>query len=135
VLSIINTLKLSTSNLHVRIRRCLGAGPKVFPHFRKLFDIFSNLFRAHKINSVLFHNLIRTDGYNDKDIIYSWSDVATPVTLSERLTIPQYTLVEWEVLSRNVEHITGIVKGCITCYSPDISPGFKMKATNSFICR
>ena len=33
------------------------------------------------------------------------------MTLSSRLTIPQYSLVEWKVLSRNEEYVTGIVTG------------------------
>ena len=35
------------------------------------------------------------------------------MTLSSRLTIPQYSLVEWKVLSRNEEYVTGIVKGLV----------------------
>lgn len=42
-----------------------------------------------------------------------WIEGSKPVTLSSRLTIPQYSLVEWKVLSRNEEYVTGIVKGLV----------------------
>ena len=59
-------------------------------------------------------------GYNDKDLVYAWrASENTQVTLSQRLAIPQFTLVEWQVLSRNDSLVTGI-SGVISLLNIDI---------------
>ena len=55
-----------------------------------------------------FELFLWIDGYNDKDLVYAWSTSGdAPVTLSQRLAIPQYTLVEWKLLSRKDIYVTG----------------------------
>ncbi|KAL9963420.1 hypothetical protein ACROYT_G026930 [Oculina patagonica] len=74
-----------------------------------------------RVNSYCFMNLrhfpmdeqncelsFKSYAYNDKDIVYAWRTSGdTHVTLSQRLAIPQYTLVEWKELSWNDTYITG----------------------------
>lgn len=67
----------------------------------------SALFHSYGSNCALFSAFPFADGYTTDDIEFYWKGGETAVTGVTRIELPQFSIVDYKLVSRNVVFSTG----------------------------